>query len=253
MKFSIVVPAHNEATYIGDCLDSIEIAGKPYPDQIETVVVLNRCEDGTEEIAREKGAVIVRENARNLPQIRNAGLAAACGDIVCTLDADSRVYPDVLQRIEEALSGGDIIGGGVNIDYDRSSAGIRCTMAFLNFFTWITGLAAGMFWARREDWLAVGGYDENVPWGEDIDFARRLRILGKERDQRFIKLPGRSISTSSRKFDHFGDWYFYRMILFEGASLRRGLRGDDTRFGDKFFFDFNTLTDKGANTVEDKE
>lgn len=55
MKFSIVIPAHNEAKYIRASLESIREAAKGYPGEVETIVALNRCTDRTGEIARSFG------------------------------------------------------------------------------------------------------------------------------------------------------------------------------------------------------
>jgi len=65
-RFSILIPARNEEKYLPACLDSIRVASEPLPDQVEIVVVLNRCTDRTEEIALEHGATIIREDAKNL-------------------------------------------------------------------------------------------------------------------------------------------------------------------------------------------
>ncbi|AIE80162.1 Glycosyltransferase [Bacillus cereus] len=52
VKFSIIIPAHNEEKYIRKCLDSIAKASEAYKEQTEVIVVLNRCTDQTEEIAK---------------------------------------------------------------------------------------------------------------------------------------------------------------------------------------------------------
>lgn len=52
VKFSIIIPAHNEEKYIGKYLDSIVKASEAYKEQTEVIVVLNRCTDKTEEIAK---------------------------------------------------------------------------------------------------------------------------------------------------------------------------------------------------------
>lgn len=44
--------ARNEEQYLPGCLESIEVAAIPFPDQVEIIVALNRCTDRTEEIAR---------------------------------------------------------------------------------------------------------------------------------------------------------------------------------------------------------
>lgn len=41
VRFSIVIPAHNEEKYIGHCLESIKEAAEPFQGQVEVIVVLN--------------------------------------------------------------------------------------------------------------------------------------------------------------------------------------------------------------------
>ena len=74
MKFSIIIPAHNEEKYIRKCLDSIAKASEAYKEQTEVIVVLNRCTDKTEEIAKSYNCVTLKNNDKNLSKIRNANL-----------------------------------------------------------------------------------------------------------------------------------------------------------------------------------
>ena len=55
LRFSVLIPARNEERFIGACLDSIRVAARSYQDQLELIVVLNRCSDKAEEIARAFG------------------------------------------------------------------------------------------------------------------------------------------------------------------------------------------------------
>src|SRR5437899_11686829 len=110
-KFSVVIPARNEERLIGRCLESIRVAAEPYPDNLEIIVVLNRCSDRTEEIAQGFGARTIREDAKNLAKIRNAGARLAVGDVLVTIDADSRMSPGSLVAINRALSSGTTIRG----------------------------------------------------------------------------------------------------------------------------------------------
>ena len=91
MKFSIIIPAYNEEKLLGRCLDSIIAASVPYKGQVEVIVVLNRCTDRTEEIARSYDCIIVTEDRKNMSIIRNAGVKVARGEIIATIDADSRM------------------------------------------------------------------------------------------------------------------------------------------------------------------
>ena len=244
MKFSFIIPAHNEEKFVGGCLESIRRAAAPFPGEVETIVVLNRCSDGTERIAAEAGARIIREDAKSLSIIRNAGAREARGDILVTIDADSRISENMLVEIDRALASGKYIGGGVRVLPDRRSMGIVFTLAILNAFMRLTGLAGGSYWCKRGDFEAVGGFNEALFMGEDLEFAQRLKRYGKGRRLRFITLPRASITTSMRKFDRFGDWYFLRTLLFQVrrkkiAKWYRGEYADEERlFADQYFYEW---------------
>ena len=60
VKFSIIIPAHNEEKYIRKCLDSIAKASEAYKEQTEVIVVLNRCTDQTEEIAKSYDCITLK-------------------------------------------------------------------------------------------------------------------------------------------------------------------------------------------------
>ena len=54
---SVVIPAHNEGAYIGKCLTCVQKAAERIkPQEVEVIVVANRCTDRTAEIARSFGA-----------------------------------------------------------------------------------------------------------------------------------------------------------------------------------------------------
>ncbi|HBI99745.1 MAG TPA: glycosyl transferase family 2, partial [Lysinibacillus sp.] len=87
IKFSIVIPAHNEEKYIGKCIESILKASKPFENEVEIIVVLNRCTDKTEEIAKSYNCIVLKNNDKNLSKIRNAAVEIARGEIIVTIDA----------------------------------------------------------------------------------------------------------------------------------------------------------------------
>jgi len=234
VKFSVLVPAHNEEAYLGACLAAIETAARPYQGQVETIVALNRCTDRTEEIARTHGAAVVREDARNLAKIRNAAARAARGEILATIDADSTMSTNMLSEVERALAGGRTIGGGVPIIPDRLSLGIAATMLMLAPYALIRyRVTGGLFWCRRSDFEAIGGFDESKVCGEDLDFAVRLRAYGKAHGKPFKTLWRTSIHTSVRKFDALGDWH----LVLRPGLIRTILRGKDQKAADAYYYD----------------
>ncbi|HOO77692.1 MAG TPA: glycosyltransferase [bacterium] len=231
--FSVVVPARDESERIGACLDATARASRACPGAVETIVVCNRCTDGTGEIARARGAQVAVENARNLSLVRNAGARLARGKILVTVDADSVMSDNMLSEIERKLRNPRCVGGGVMIRPERLSLGIALT-GLLIYCSVPIGLSAGLFWCRRRDFEAVGGFDPGRRVGEDIDFARRLRAHGRRTGRRFRTLYRAFITTSCRKFDYFGDWYLLRRPWLVGAALRGGA----DRLADRFFYDF---------------
>jgi len=78
---------------------------------VEIIVALNRCTDRTEEIALKHSAKVVREDSRNLARIRNAAAKVATGEIIVTIDADSRMTDNMLTEIDRLLRTGTFIGG----------------------------------------------------------------------------------------------------------------------------------------------
>lgn len=238
MRFSIIIPAHNEEHYLGRCLDSIDRARMFHPCSCEILVVANRCTDTTETIALSRGARVLHDDECNLSHIRNTGARAAQGEILVTIDADSAMSTNMLAEIDRVLSSGRYIGGGVPIRTERLSFGILATGVFFLFYFLKTRLAGGLFWCFRRDFEAVGGFNEKIFIAEDLDFARRLRAYGQRRKLRFGMLWRTHICTSCRKFDRFGDWFMLRMILTHPRRFLRALHGHDPALAEQLYYNF---------------
>ena len=229
---SIITPAHNEERFIRDCLRSVQAASRAVADTVEHIVVLNRCHDRTGAIAEEWDARVVVEDERNLSRIRNRGAHAARGDILVTLDADSRMSANMLVEVLRNLRSNTYIGGGVRIIPERLSPGICASlMVVLPFVLW-HGVSAGMFWCYKKDFEAIGGFDENLVCLEDIDFGKRLKNHGKAHGMRYGTIRRAHIVTSCRKFDQWGDWVFVRHPMMVYRIFQR-----DPQQADRFYYD----------------
>ena len=234
MKISVVVPAHNEEDFIGNCLSSIKKAETELGSPVEIVVCLNRCTDRTEQIARDFGAVIVKEDGKNLARIRNFAAAKATGDAVVTIDADSSMAPNMLVEVKRLLSTGKYIGGGTRIKPERVSLGIFISGLVILYFALRFGLrSAGLFWFLKKDFDAIGGFNENLVSLEDLDFANRLAEYGKTKGLKYGTAWKSLITTSCRKFDRFGDWYFVK----NPGVVRNLFSGVDHASANKFYYD----------------
>lgn len=95
-KLSALVVAHNEEAQLAECLERLRPAD-------EIVVVLDKCTDGSREIAQRFGAVLVEGAWEIEGQRRNAGLAACSGDWVIEVDADERVPPALFEEIRATI------------------------------------------------------------------------------------------------------------------------------------------------------
>lgn len=234
MELSIIIPARNEEVYLPLCLDAIERSAEGFEGEWEVIVVLNRCDDRTEEIALSRNCRIAREDAKNLSKIRNAGAAIAQGRLLVTIDADSRMSKNMLPAIQKAMRSGKYIGGAVHMWPERWSLGVLLTFLCLIPVAIKERIMGGLFFCERETFKAIGGFDESFVTVEDIDFAKRLRAYGMEHGKKFKKLFRASIITSCRKFDRFGDWYFLR----NPREFKRAFLGTDQEVGNKIWYDF---------------
>lgn len=230
---SVIIPAHNEEKYITRCLQSIRLAQQQISTPVEIIVVLNRCTDRTEAIARGYEARTIIENARNLARIRNTGVKASSGDIIVTIDADSWMSENMLREVYRRLKTGRYVGGGVRIKAERLSIGIFFSIMTFAPKLLLKRIWAGMFWTFRKNFDAVGGFNEDLVSVEDVDFAKRMRAYGQSKNLRYGLILRAYIMTSCRKFDRFGDWFLFRNPNF----MKRIFTGRDIEAANRLYYD----------------
>jgi glycosyltransferase involved in cell wall biosynthesis len=103
MKISIIIPALNEAQSIGQVLAAIpcEYAG-------EILVIDGGSTDGTTEIARAAGAIVVHQARRGYGQACATGSENAHGDILVFMDGDGADDPRCLPGLIAPLQNGSV-------------------------------------------------------------------------------------------------------------------------------------------------
>lgn len=229
-RISVVIPAHNEERYLPRLLAGIAAARARYRHgvgAVEVVVADNGSTDATVETAQARGCRVVPVARRAIGAARNGGARAAQGAVLAFVDADTQIHPETFNAIEASLSGGDVVGGATGMTMERWSAGITTSYLLLVPMVKLMRIDGGVVFCRREDFEALGGYDEEKLYAEDVHFLLRLKRLGRRRGQRFECLRGVKAVASVRKFDRHGDWhYFTGMLRFAYGGLfdRRGLR-----------------------------
>jgi glycosyltransferase involved in cell wall biosynthesis len=230
-RFSLVIPAYNEEALLPRLLDSVDRARSAYGDAaaIEVVVADNASTDRTAAIAAERGCRVSPVEKRVIAASRNGGARVAQGDIVCFIDADMQIHPQTFVEIDKAIANDRCVGGASGVTMERWSLGVALTFALIIPMVLLTGMDGGVAFCRKQDFDALGGYNENLLLAEDVDFLWRLRRLGKSRGQRLFRTTCAKAIASTRKFDEFGDWHYFGFAL---ELLRYG----KARFADKYWY-----------------
>jgi glycosyltransferase involved in cell wall biosynthesis len=198
---TVVVPAYNASAYIEATLRSVLYQTlKP----AEIIVVDDCSTDDT--VARVKacdsGIRIIRlaENTGGCSRPRNVGIAAAKTKYVAPFDSDDLMLPEKLERQWKLASSHpelpviftDFQPFGPNIlpsvsshctrhhyfrrhlkqsgehEFRLSQADVFDSMMYENF------IGSGAIIFSKDAWNAVGGYNEQMPSAEDLDFSLRL-------------------------------------------------------------------------------
>lgn len=95
----VVLPCLNEAGALPWVLSRI-------PAGYRAIVADNGSTDGSAEVAREYGALVVDVPQRGFGAAAHAGLLAATDEIVCFMDADASLDPGQLPRVADPVSAG---------------------------------------------------------------------------------------------------------------------------------------------------
>ncbi|TAK95090.1 MAG: glycosyltransferase [Verrucomicrobia bacterium] len=116
-EISIVVPCHNEQGNLRPLTDAIRAAIAPLHRSYEVVLVNDGSSDGSWELLKQLGATDPHIRGLNLAAQSGqsaamwAGLRAARGQILMTLDADMQNPPAEIPRFLEAMRGADCVCG----------------------------------------------------------------------------------------------------------------------------------------------
>ena len=233
-RFSLIVPAYNEEAYLPALLDSVDTARARYaggPDAIEVVVADNASTDATADLARARGCRVVSENRRIIAAVRNAGARSAHGQVLVFVDADNIMHPDTFNAIDKSLATGKVVAGATGVKMQRMSPGIAVTYALMVPLVWLTRMDTGVVFCRREDFEAIGGYNEDLLFAEDVQLLWDLMRLGRKQGRKLSRITSARAIFSTRKFDKHGDWHYLWMpwrllfgLLFSKSSLNNFAR-----------------------------
>ncbi|MEY4385782.1 MAG: hypothetical protein RLY20_1065 [Verrucomicrobiota bacterium] len=102
---SIIMPTLNAAALLENCLSSI--TRQTYSrDRYEILLADGGSKDGTQDISRKFGAIVIDDRAsKNMEESKRVALAQAKGEYVLFVDADNELtHPDYLELAVQALA-----------------------------------------------------------------------------------------------------------------------------------------------------
>ncbi len=188
---SIVVPTLNEAQRLPGLLADLAAEAPAH----EVIVVDGGSDDGTDVLAREAGARVLPSPPGRGRQLA-AGAAAARGEILLFLHADSRFPAGGLAQILATLAAHPARpGGNFRLVFDGDTPFSRW---LTGFYAWIRSLGYyygdSAIFVRRSAYEEIGGI-RRIALMEDYDFTRRLEKKG-----RTCCIEEPPLTTSSRRF-----------------------------------------------------
>ncbi len=184
---SVVVAARNASHTINTCVEALRAQTLDEPIH-EIIVVDNNSTDNTAEVAAKAGATVVWQPKPGAAAARNAGIAAASGDIICVTDADCRPVPQWLDEVSTPLRKNRSLSAAkgtyrtdqsqltarfVQLEYE-DKYDILAKQETIDFID--TYSAA----YRRHALLEVGGFDESMTYLEDQELSFRLAKSGHD-------------------------------------------------------------------------
>lgn len=96
ISISGIVITQNVENIIADCLDSLSFCD-------EIIVVDNKSEDRTKDVAKKMGAKVSEYAQEDFSKLRNFGLKIALGEWILYVDADERVTPELASSIKHQV------------------------------------------------------------------------------------------------------------------------------------------------------
>ncbi|MBE7553407.1 MAG: glycosyltransferase family 2 protein [Anaerolineales bacterium] len=244
--FSIVIPVYNGGDMFKRCLEAMRQSSF---NDWELVVVDDGSSDGSDHLAEQSGARVLRTKGRLGPAAaRNLGAQAARGYYLYFIDADCELHPDTLTniaRVFRADPGLDALFGS----YDDAPGAANFIAQYKNLFHHYvhqnSSAEASTFWTgcgaiRRSQFLALGGFDlqrYRRPAIEDIDLGFRLKQAG-----------GRIRLAKHVQVKHLKAWTF--ISLLKSDIFDRGIPWTRLILRDKAFTsDLNLQTHNRVSVV----
>jgi glycosyltransferase involved in cell wall biosynthesis len=223
-EVSVVVPVHNGARFLAEALDSIHVQGL----DVEVVVVDDGSTDGSDQIARELGAEVIRQEQQGPGPARNAGVAASRAPLLLFLDADDLIPPGALALQVQHLAAHPESAGVLGLqDYLVVDGAPLPDWAVADRVgrpdAVLRPYAMGVL-TRRSAFDRIGGFDPRFRLSQDVDWLFRAKDYGHRIDVIDEVVRIRRIHGANRTYDAEAMRHWQFEVLAARARRKRELR-----------------------------
>lgn len=218
MKLTIVIPVLNEAARLPETL--AQLAGMRARG-VEVIVVDGGSTDESVAVAHATGVRTLSAQAGRACQM-NAGAAAATGDVLLFLHADTTLPQRADAIVLDALGSGSHAWGRFDVLIDGRPWMLRVVAAMMNLRSRLTGIATGdqAIFVTRTAFDVVGGFPEQ-PLMEDVELSRRLLALSAP------ACVHHKVRTSGRRWETRGVWRTIALMWRLRWAYWRGTPADE--------------------------
>lgn len=203
VKISFVIPAFNEERLLGASLAKIKGAAAAFERRdwgVELIVCDNNSTDQTSAIATAAGAKVVFEPINQIARARNCGAAAATGDWLVFVDADSHPSAALFEDVAEAILKGRCLAGGSTLVLDEWHLAAWLVTGLWNLSSRLGRLMAGSFiFCETAAFRELGGFSHELFVAEELELSKRLGQLARKKGRTIVILHRHPLVTSARK------------------------------------------------------
>lgn len=225
-SISVIIPAFNEERCLPSTLQAIQKSALLLRSRngvnTEVIVADNDSTDATGNVACSFGARVVAEPTHNIARVRNCGAAAARGKVLVFVDADTHIPEELLVRIHQVSAAPGCLAGAVDTEYRPKKPSIRVYLGLWRIFGRAFGMAEGATqFYLRDTFTLLGGYDESLFMGEDVEFYARVRRHARHVGGSVRFIDELKVLPSCRRYDQ---WALWRTLIWTNPLVIAAMR-----------------------------